>query len=54
MTFSILNEMKMADKNMSFIIYFQFNRSVEDLWKLRIKANPKNFLHPTQVTFIHR
>jgi hypothetical protein len=45
MTFSILNEMKMADKNMSFIIYFQFNRSVEDLWTLRIKkANPKNFL----------
>jgi hypothetical protein len=30
---------------MSFIIYFQFNRSVEDLWRaLRIKANPKNFL----------
>jgi replicative DNA helicase len=43
---SILNEMKMADKNMSFIIYFQFNRSVEDLWRdtKDKKANPKNFL----------
>ena len=43
---SILNEMKLKDKNMSFIIYFQLNRSLEELWRdsKDKKANPKNFL----------
>ncbi len=43
---TILNEFKMIDKNLSFIIYFQFNRSLEDVWRdsKEKKANPKNFL----------
>lgn len=43
---SIFNDMKMQDKNLSFIIYFQFNRSLEDVWRDNKdkKANPKNFL----------
>jgi len=43
---SILNEMKLKDKTMSFIIYFQLNRSLEELWRdtKEKKANPKNFL----------
>lgn len=43
---SIFNDMKMQDKNLSFIIYFQFNRSLEDVWRdsKDKKANPKNFL----------
>lgn len=43
---TILNEFKMMDKNLSFIIYFQFNRTLEDVWRdtKEKKANPKNFL----------
>lgn len=43
---TILNEFKMIDKNLSFIIYFQFNRTLEDVWRdtKEKKANPKNFL----------
>lgn len=43
---TIFNEFKMMDKNLSFIIYFQFNRSLEDVWRdsKDKKANPKNFL----------
>lgn len=43
---TILNEFKMMDKNLSFIIYFQFNRTLEDVWRdtKEKKANPKGFL----------
>ncbi len=43
---SIFNEMKMQDSNLSFIIYFQFNRSLEEVWRdtKEKKANPKTFL----------
>ena len=43
---TILNEFKMMDKNLSFIIYFQFNRTLEDVWRdtKEKKANPKTFL----------
>jgi hypothetical protein len=43
---TIMNEFKMLDKNLSFIIYFQFNRTLEDVWRdsKEKKANPKNFL----------
>ena len=42
----ICNEVKMKDSYLSFIIYFQFNRSLEDVWRgsKDIKANPKSFL----------
>ena len=40
------NALKMADKNLSFIIYFQLRRDVEDLWRdtKDRKVNPKNLL----------
>lgn len=43
---SICNEMKMSDPNLSFLIYFQFNRSLEEVWRdsKDKKANPKTFL----------
>lgn len=43
---SIFNEMKMRDSNISFIIYFQFNRTLEEVWRdtKDKKANPKTFL----------
>ena len=43
---SIFNEMKMQDSNLSFIIYFQFNRTLEEVWRdtKEKKANPKTFL----------
>lgn len=43
---TILNEFKMEDKNLSFIVYFQFNRTLEDVWRdtKEKKANPKGFL----------
>lgn len=43
---SIFNEMKMQDSNLSFIIYFQFNRMLEEVWRdtKDKKANPKTFL----------
>lgn len=43
---SIFNEFKMADSSMTFLIYFQFNRTLEDVWRdsKEKKANPKNFL----------
>lgn len=42
----IFNEFKIADKNLSFIIYFQFNRETEDMWResKEKKVNPKNML----------
>jgi len=47
------NEMKMNDKNLSFIIYFQLRRDVEDLWRdgKEKKVNPKNMLPNS--TFIY-
>jgi len=49
----ICNEMKMRDKNLSFIIYFQLRRDVEDLWRetKEKKVNPKNMLPNS--TFIY-
>ncbi len=43
---TILNEFKMMDRTLSFIIYFQFNRTLGDVWRdtKDKKANPKNFL----------
>lgn len=48
------NEMKMADKNLSFIIYFQLKRTIEDMWRdaKEKKANPKNILPDS--TFIYQ
>ena len=42
----ICNALKMADKNLSFIIYFQLNRTVEDLWRESKdkKINHRNIL----------
>ena len=36
----------MQDSNLSFVIYFQFNRSLEEVWRdtKEKKANPKTFL----------
>jgi hypothetical protein len=43
---SIFNEMKMHDSNLSFVVYFQFNRTLEEVWRdtKDKKANPKTFL----------
>jgi len=43
---SICNEFKLLDPNLSFIIYFQLNRTLEDVWRdtKDKKANPKTFL----------
>jgi len=40
------NDMKLADKNLSFIYYFQFNRELENLWRESKdkKVNPRNIL----------
>lgn len=48
------NEMKMADSNLSFIIYFQLKRTIEDMWRdaKEKKANPKNILPDS--TFIYQ
>ena len=42
----ICNEAKMSDPHLSFIFYFQFGRSLEDIWRdtKDKKANPKTFL----------
>jgi len=42
----ICNELKMQDKNLSFIIYFQLRRDIEDMWRdtKEKKINPKNML----------
>jgi len=42
----ICNEAKMADSHLSFIFYFQFGRSLEEIWRdtKDKKANPKTFL----------
>lgn len=42
----ICNEFKMSDPNLTFIFYFQFGRTLEDLWRdtKDKKANPLNFL----------
>jgi len=47
------NELKMQDRNLSFIIYFQLRRDVEDLWRETKdkKVNPKNMLPNS--TFIY-
>jgi len=49
----VCNELKMLDKNLSFIIYFQLRRDVEDLWRdtKDKKVNPKNMLPNS--TFIY-
>lgn len=43
---TICNEMKMAYKNLSFVIYFQLNRDLEKVWRGEgdKKGNPANFL----------
>lgn len=50
----ICNELKMQDKNLSFIIYFQLNRTIEDMWRdtKDKKINPKNMLPNS--TFIYQ
>lgn len=50
----ICNELKMADRNLSFIFYFQLNRTVEDLWRetKEKKINPKNML--PNATYIYQ
>lgn len=42
----ICNEAKMSDPYLSFIFYFQFGRSLEEIWRdtKDKKANPKTFL----------
>jgi len=42
----ICNEAKMSDPHLSFIFYFQFGRSLEEIWRdtKDKKANPKTFL----------
>lgn len=49
----ICNELKMQDKNLSFIIYFQLRRDIEDMWRETKdkKVNPKNMLPNS--TFIY-
>lgn len=49
----ICNELKMQDKNLSFIIYFQLRRDIEDMWRdtKDKKINPKNMLPNS--TFIY-
>lgn len=49
----VCNELKMQDRNLSFIIYFQLRRDVEDLWRETKdkKVNPKNMLPNS--TFIY-
>lgn len=39
----IFNEVKMADPNISFLIYFQFNRSIEDEWRNSKEKRAFNF-----------
>jgi len=48
------NAMKMKDKNLSFIIYFQLRRDVEDLWKgsKDSKVNPKNMLPDSRFIYM--
>jgi hypothetical protein len=50
----ICNALKMQDKNLSFIIYFQLRRDVEDLWRgsKDTKVNPRNILPNS--TFIYQ
>lgn len=50
----ICNELKMRDKNLSFIIYFQLRRDIEDMWRdtKDKKINPKNMLPNS--TFIYQ
>ena len=42
----ICNQFKMKDPNLSFIFYFQFNRTTEEMWResKEKKVNPKNML----------
>lgn len=49
----VINELKMMDKNLSFLIYFQLRRDVEDMWRdtKDKKINPKNMLPNS--TFIY-
>lgn len=48
------NAMKMADKNLSFIIYFQLRRDVEDLWRgsKDSKVNPRNMLPDSRYIYM--
>lgn len=39
----IFNEVKMADPNISFIVYFQFNRNIEDEWRNSKEKKMFNF-----------
>lgn len=49
----ICNDLKLADKNLTFIFYFQLSRTVEDLWRdtKDKKINPRNLLPNS--TFIY-
>ncbi len=50
----VCNELKMLDSNLSFIIYFQLRRDIEDMWRdtKDKKVNPKNMLPNS--TFIYQ
>lgn len=50
----VCNELKMLDSNLSFVIYFQFRRDIEDMWRdsKDKKVNPKNMLPNS--TFIYQ
>jgi len=39
----ICNEYKMIDKDLSFIFYFQFNRTIEDVWRESKEKKGHNF-----------
>jgi hypothetical protein len=51
---TIQNEMKMKDKNLSFINYFQLNRETEEMWMETKdkKVNPKNMLPSSKSIYL--
>jgi len=51
---TIQNEMKMRDKNLSFINYFQLNRETEEMWMETKdkKVNPKNMLPSSKSIYL--
>lgn len=51
---TIQNEMKMRDKNLSFINYFQLNRETEEMWMETKdkKVNPKNMLPSSRSIYL--
>ena len=51
---TIQNQMKMLDKNLSFINYFQLNRETEEMWleTKDKKVNPKNMLPSSKSIYL--